>query len=91
MTAKAQIRLVLEAFRDGLPTENFRGRTKFPKTLIFLQAINKLKRTGRGYRNGEHYNHVFSGAVPPGAMRAGLDGVELHAANGYLFDLVLPA
>ena len=35
VTAKSQIRLVLETFRDKLPTEIFPGRTTVPKTLIF--------------------------------------------------------
>lgn len=33
----AQIRLVLETFRDRLPTEIFPGRTEVPKTLIFCK------------------------------------------------------
>ena len=37
VTAKAQIRLVLETFRDRLPTEIFPGRTTVPKTLIFCK------------------------------------------------------
>jgi type I restriction enzyme, R subunit len=37
VTSKAQIRLVLETFRDKLPTEIFPGRTTVPKTLIFCK------------------------------------------------------
>jgi type I restriction enzyme R subunit len=37
VTAKAQIRLVLETFRDKYPTEIFPGRTTVPKTLIFCK------------------------------------------------------
>jgi type I restriction enzyme, R subunit len=37
VTAKAQIRLVLETFRDKLFTEIFPGRTAVPKTLIFCK------------------------------------------------------
>ncbi len=37
VTAKNQIRLVLETFRDRLPTEIFPGRTTVPKTLIFCK------------------------------------------------------
>jgi type I restriction enzyme R subunit len=37
VTAKAQIRLVLETFRDKLPTEIFPGRKTVPKTLIFCK------------------------------------------------------
>jgi len=37
VTAKSQIRLVLETFRDKLPTEIFPGRTTVPKTLIFCK------------------------------------------------------
>jgi type I restriction enzyme, R subunit len=37
VTAKAQIRMVLETFRDKLPTEIFPGRTTVPKTLIFCK------------------------------------------------------
>jgi type I restriction enzyme, R subunit len=37
VTAKAQIRLVLETFRDKLFTEIFPGRTTVPKTLIFCK------------------------------------------------------
>ena len=37
VTAKAQIRLVLETFRDKLGTEIFPGRTAVPKTLIFCK------------------------------------------------------
>jgi type I site-specific restriction endonuclease len=37
VTAKAQIRLVLETFRDKLFTAIFPGRTTVPKTLIFCK------------------------------------------------------
>jgi len=37
VTAKSQIRLVLETFRDRLPTEIFPGRTTVPKTLVFCK------------------------------------------------------
>jgi len=37
VTAKSQIRLVLETFRDRLSTEIFPGRTTVPKTLIFCK------------------------------------------------------
>jgi hypothetical protein len=37
VTAKAQIRLVLETFRDKLPTEIFPGRTTVPKTLTLCK------------------------------------------------------
>lgn len=37
VTAKSQIRLVLETFRDRLFTEVFPGRTTVPKTLIFAK------------------------------------------------------
>ena len=37
VTAKAQIRLVLETFRDRLFTEIFPGRSTVPKTLIFAK------------------------------------------------------
>ncbi len=37
VTAPAQIRLVLETFRDRLSTEIFPGRTEVPKTLIFCK------------------------------------------------------
>ena len=37
MTAKSQIRLVLETFRDRLFTEIFPGRSDVPKTLIFAK------------------------------------------------------
>jgi type I restriction enzyme R subunit len=37
VTSTAQIRLVLETFRDRLPTEIFPGRTEVPKTLIFCK------------------------------------------------------
>ncbi|MCU1498530.1 MAG: box helicase [Acidimicrobiales bacterium] len=40
VTAKAQIRLVLETFRDRLFTEIFPGRTVVPKTLIFAKDDN---------------------------------------------------
>jgi type I restriction enzyme R subunit len=33
-----QIRTVLEAYRDGLPTQLFPGRQEVPKTLIFCQS-----------------------------------------------------
>ena len=35
VTSKAQIRLILETYRDRLYTEIFPGRTAVPKTLIF--------------------------------------------------------
>jgi type I restriction enzyme R subunit len=37
VTAKSQIRLVLETFRDRLSSEIFPGRTAVPKTLIFAK------------------------------------------------------
>ena len=37
MTSPAQIRLVLETFRDRLNSEIFPGRTEVPKTLIFCK------------------------------------------------------
>ena len=40
VTSKAQIRLVLETFRDRLFTEVFPGRTVVPKTLIFAKDDN---------------------------------------------------
>ncbi|MGB6162208.1 MAG: type I restriction-modification enzyme R subunit C-terminal domain-containing protein [Pseudonocardiaceae bacterium] len=40
VTARAQIRLVLETFRDRLFTEIFPGRSTAPKTLIFAKDDN---------------------------------------------------
>ena len=40
VTAKAQIRMVLETFRDRLSTEIFPGRTVVPKTLVFAKDDN---------------------------------------------------
>ena len=40
VTTKAQIRLVLETFRDRLYTEIFPGRSVVPKTLIFAKDDN---------------------------------------------------
>ena len=40
VTAKGQIRLVLETFRDRLPIEIFPGRRVVPKTLIFAKDDN---------------------------------------------------
>jgi type I restriction enzyme, R subunit len=40
VTSKAQIRLVLETFRDRLFTEIFPGRSTVPKTLIFCKDDN---------------------------------------------------
>jgi type I restriction enzyme R subunit len=40
VTSKAQIRLVLETFRDRLYTEIFPGRSVVPKTLIFAKDDN---------------------------------------------------
>ncbi len=40
VTAKSQIRLVLETFRDRLFTEIFPGRSTVPKTLIFCKDDN---------------------------------------------------
>ncbi len=40
VTNVAQIRLVLETFRDRLSTEIFPGRTEVPKTLIFCKDDN---------------------------------------------------
>ena len=37
VTARSQIRLVLETFRDRLFTEIFPGRSTVPKTLIFAK------------------------------------------------------
>jgi type I restriction enzyme R subunit len=38
VVAEDQIRTVLEAFRDALPTRMFPGRTHVPKTLIFAKS-----------------------------------------------------
>ncbi|MCE9620834.1 MAG: DEAD/DEAH box helicase family protein [Actinomycetia bacterium] len=40
VTSRAQIRLVLETFRDRLPLEIFPGRNTVPKTLIFAKDDN---------------------------------------------------
>jgi type I restriction enzyme R subunit len=40
VTSKAQIRLILDTFRDRLFTEIFPGRTTVPKTLIFAKDDN---------------------------------------------------
>jgi len=40
VTSKAQIRLILETFRDRLFTEIFPGRSTVPKTLIFAKDDN---------------------------------------------------
>ena len=40
VTSKAQIRLILETYRDRLFTEIFPGRTTVPKTLIFAKDDN---------------------------------------------------
>ena len=40
VTSPAQIRLVLETFRDRLTTEIFPGRTEVPKTLVFCKDDN---------------------------------------------------
>ncbi len=40
VTSKAQIRLILETYRDRLFTEIFPGRTAVPKTLIFAKDDN---------------------------------------------------
>src|SRR5450756_246354 len=40
VTARNQIRLVLETFHDRLPTEIFPGRSTVPKTLIFAKDDN---------------------------------------------------
>ena len=37
VVAKDQIRLIIQTFRDKLPTEIFPGRTEVPKTLIFAK------------------------------------------------------
>jgi type I restriction enzyme R subunit len=37
VTSPAQVRLVLETFRDRLPTDIFPGRSEVPKTLIFCK------------------------------------------------------
>ncbi len=51
VTSKAQIKLVLETFRDRLYTEIFPGRSTVPKTLIFCKDDNhaeEVVRTVRG-------------------------------------------
>ncbi len=40
ITARNQIRTVIQAYRDALPTQLFPGRTHVPKTLIFAKDDN---------------------------------------------------
>ncbi len=50
VTSLSQIRLVLETFRDKLPTEIFPGRTTAPKTLIFCKDDNHAEEVVRSVR-----------------------------------------
>ena len=51
VTSKAQIRLVLETFRDRLFTEIFPGRSVVPKTLIFAKDDNHAEEIVHTARN----------------------------------------
>ena len=70
--APNQIRVVLETFRDSLPTELFPGRTEVPKTLIFAkddhhaEEIVHIAREvfGKGNDFAKKITYRVSGATP---------------------------
>lgn len=76
VTAKHQIRLVLETFRDRLFTEIFPGRRTVPKTLIFAKDDNhaeEIVQTVRqvfGKGNDFAAKITYSAKDPKGHLRA---------------------
>jgi type I restriction enzyme R subunit len=76
VTAKSQIRLVLETFRDKLFTEIFPGRRTVPKTLIFAKDDNhaeEIVQTVRevfGKGNDFATKITYSAKDPKGYLKA---------------------
>src|SRR5680860_1147901 len=86
VTAKAQIRLVLETFRDRLPTEIFPGRTTVPKTLIFCkddahaEEIVTTVREVFGKGNDFAAKITYSAKDPKGQLQAFRTSASLRVA-----------
>ncbi|MFC7574945.1 DEAD/DEAH box helicase family protein [Klenkia terrae] len=75
VTSKAQIRLVLETFRDRLYTEIFPGRSTVPKTLIFCKDDNHAEEVVRTVREvfgaGDDFaaKITYAGQDPKGDLK----------------------
>jgi type I restriction enzyme, R subunit len=86
VTAKAQIRLVLETFRDKLPTEIFPGRRTVPKTLIFCkddahaeEVVTTIREVfGKG--NDFAAKITYTARDPKGHLRAFRTSASLRVA-----------
>ncbi|RBY96865.1 DEAD/DEAH box helicase [Blastococcus sp. TF02-8] len=76
VTAKNQIRLVLETFRDRLFTEIFPGRSTVPKTLIFCKDDNHAEEVVTAVREVFGQGNDFAAKItynakdPKGALKA---------------------
>jgi type I site-specific restriction endonuclease len=76
VTAKSQIRLVLETFRDRLFTEIFPGRSTVPKTLIFCKDDNHAEEVVTAVREVFGQGNDFAAKItynakdPKGALKA---------------------
>ncbi|WP_185734791.1 type I restriction endonuclease subunit R [Micromonospora globispora] len=86
VTAKAQIRLVLETFRDKLFTEIFPGRTTVPKTLIFCkddahaEEVVTTVREVFGKGNDFATKITYSAKDPKGQLQAFRTSASLRIA-----------
>ena len=86
VTAKSQIRLVLETFRDRLPTEIFPGRTTVPKTLIFCkddahaEEVVTTVREVFGKGNDFAAKITYSAKDPKGQLQAFRTSASLRVA-----------
>ncbi|MGC4874969.1 DEAD/DEAH box helicase family protein [Micromonospora sp. DT43] len=86
VTAKSQIRLVLETFRDKLPIEIFPGRTTVPKTLIFCkddahaEEVVTTVREVFGKGNDFAAKITYSARDPKGQLQAFRTSASLRIA-----------
>ena len=86
VTSRAQIRLVLETFRDRLFTEIFPGRSTVPKTLIFAKDDNHAEeivtavREVFGKGNDFAAKITYSARDPKGLLKAFRTSTTLRIA-----------
>lgn len=86
VTAKSQIRLLLETFRDKLFTEIFPGRTTVPKTLIFCkddahaEEVVTTVREVFGKGNDFAAKITYSARDPKGQLQAFRTSASLRIA-----------
>lgn len=70
VTSKAQIRLILETFRDRLFTEIFPGRSVVPKTLIFAKDDNHAEEIVHTVRDVFNKGNDFAAKITSKASNA---------------------